>query len=115
MNTHYRNPLEQDFTKESLYNLCRRNRYFKTVLVSYYKLTRNKILAQCIEDLRRDSVLRKICDEYILFLSGKSVQVDLNGQDNTFSSSGKFSIPEGIYMKDENIFLQELHKAMQNA
>lgn len=107
-------PSNSMFTKSELIDICIKNKYFQVVLVTYYKLTRNKTIAVSINDLKKKDLLRSIAMEYLEFLSGASVQISTDEDDTTFNYDSNFKIPTNLPKKDEALFLQELIKVQNN-
>lgn len=112
MNRKYVSPFDQTFSKTQLENICITNKYFKTVLVAYYKLTRNKTIIESIEDLKNIDVLKALSQEYVDFLSGMSIQIAMNDENLAFDHTQMFKIPINVQVRDPIAFLNELKQKM---
>lgn len=110
----YTDPFDTQLASEDFENLCLKNKYFQVILVSYYKLTRNKSLMTAIKDLKDQETAKKISQEYVDFLGGKNVQVSVESEDVGFSLGGTFAIPANITQRDQASYLQELNKILQS-
>lgn len=54
----------------------RDNKFFRTVLLSYYMLTRNVELKQAMADSKVSNFFEMLFEEYILYLAGEFINVD---------------------------------------
>ena len=54
----------------------RNNKFFKTVLLSYYMLTRSVDLKQALLDSKVPNFFDMLFEEYILYLAGEFINVD---------------------------------------
>ena len=74
------------------------NKYFRTVLIAYYSLTRNRNIIEAIEDTKNEVLLKNLFEEYQQYLAGFDVSVkEEDIGDNTLK------VPETTTIKAFNI------------
>ncbi len=110
MRNNYINPFESKISNEKLITMATMNKYFKTVLTSYYKLTRGKTIMDSIKDMKKPGMLEQLVPEYVDFLSGRDVKVSINEDDMAFEGHKTFHIPNNVFKRDMASFLQDLQK-----
>lgn len=110
MRNNYINPFESKMSNDNLAKVAKMNKYFQTVLTSYYKLTRGKTIMDAIKDMKKPDILESLVQEYVDFLSGRDVKVHVNEDDITFESHKLFQIPTNVFKREVSSFLQDLQK-----
>jgi len=65
--------------KENLIN----NKYFRSVLLSYYSLTRDKHILECLDDFKNKKLVENLFDELPRYLAGYSISLDEYTSDPT--------------------------------
>ena len=68
--------------------ILKENKYFRTVLLSYYMLTRNVDIFPAYEKLKDDKILTDLFEEYKRYVAGYdlSIYLDNEKQENTFKA-----------------------------
>lgn len=81
------------------------NKYFKTILLSYYMLTRNVNVLPAYEKLKDEKLLSDLFEEYKRYVAGYDLNIFLEeGKDQS-----SFKVPEFTTIKSSSI-LQILKK-----
>ncbi len=60
---------------------CCTNKYFKTVLISYYILSRNVILREALYESQKPKFFEKMLDEYLQFNAGFDINIEQENEE----------------------------------
>jgi hypothetical protein len=82
------------------------NKYFRTVLLSYYMLTRDKDVLVASEKLKDPKLIVSLFEEYKRYVAGFDIEIENEHSDDT----PVFKVPEFTTIKPANI-LSILKKA----
>ena len=87
--------------------ILRHNKYFKTVLLAYYMLTRDENVIEAAEKFKNQKLVNEIFEEYKLYISGHDVNITI---ESNVRAKEVFKTPDVTTIKP-SIILSLLKKA----